>query len=90
MNAVLQELLVAVLVGACAVFSAWRLMSARLRLRTLEALGRVPLLSHTHWLQRLRQQTVSGVAGACGGCSQAHPLKPGAVSPNRTPGAPRR
>src|SRR6202035_1720888 len=42
MSAVLQQVLVAVLVTACALFSAWRLLSARLRLRCLDALAAVP------------------------------------------------
>ena len=44
MSAVLQQVLVAVLVTACALYSAWRLLSARLRLRCLDALAALPRL----------------------------------------------
>jgi len=81
------------LVAACALFSAWRLMSVALRLRVLAALGRVPLLGQRAWLARLRQAALARQTAACGGCSQAEAhqeLKPGAAALNRTPGAPRR
>ena len=92
MNALLQEILVAVVVVACAAFSAWRLISLTLRLRLLAVLARVPLLADARWLTRLRQSLLAGAASACGGCSQAdaHQLKSDAVSRNQTPGALRR
>jgi hypothetical protein len=93
MSLLLQELVVALLVAACALFSAWRLMSVALRLRVLAALGRVPLFAQRAWLARLRRTTLARQSAACGGCSQAdahQPLKPGAAAPNRTPGALRR
>jgi hypothetical protein len=91
-NALLQSVLVAVLVVACAAFSVWRLMSLTLRLRLLGSLARVPLFADARWLARVRQKLLAGAASACGGCSQAdvHQLKPDAVSRNRTPGALRR
>jgi len=49
MSAVLQEVLVAVLVTACALFSTWRLLSARLRLRCLDALAAVPGARTARW-----------------------------------------
>ena len=88
MSAVLQEVLVAVLVVACAWFSAWRLLSARLRLRCLDALSALPGARSMRWLTTLRQRTLSGLGAGCGGCAQAS--TPGAVSRNQTPGAPRR
>jgi hypothetical protein len=92
MNAVLQEVVVAVLVVACAAFSAWRLMSLTIRLRLLAALARVPLLADARWLARRRQKLLATAASACGGCSQAdaRQLTRNAASRNRTPGALRR
>jgi hypothetical protein len=83
-----QEILVGVLVAGCALFSAWRLASARLRLRALDVLGAVPGLRDTRALARLRQRTAARFTAACGGCSQA--TTPGAASRNQTPGALRR
>lgn len=88
MSAVLQEVLVAVLVAACALFSTWRLLSARLRLRCLDALGAVPGARTARWLTALRRRTLSRLGAGCGGCAQAS--TPGAVSRNQTPGALRR
>ena len=92
MNAWLQDVLVVMLVVACAAFSTWRLMSLALRLRLLAGLARLPALAEARWLARLRQKLLAGAASACGGCSQAelHQLKPDAASRNRTPGALRR
>ena len=88
MSAVLQEVLVAVLVTACALFSAWRLLSARLRLRCLDALAALPGARTARWLTAARQRALSGLGAGCGGCAQHS--KPGALSGNQTPGAPRR
>ena len=93
MNLALQYLLVGLLVAAGIVFSAWRLLSARLRLRLLEAVGALPGARGAAWLARLRQRLTSQSALACGGCSQAdavHAIKPGAASRNQTPGVLRR
>jgi len=89
MNAVLQGVLVAVLVTACALFSAWRLLSARLRLRCLDALATaLPGARTARWLTAARQRLLSGLGGACGSCAQHS--TPGARSRNQTPGAPPR
>jgi uncharacterized protein DUF6587 len=93
MNLLLQDVLVGLLVAAGIVFSAWRLLSARLRLRLLDALGALPGASHAAWLARLRQRLPSQSTLACGGCSQpdaAHAIKPGASSRNQTAGVLRR
>jgi hypothetical protein len=92
MNALLQEVLVGILVGACAVFSLWRLLSVRLRLRLLDALRVLPGASRARWLARLRQRSLAQFALACGSCSHAdaHGTTPGAASRNQTPGALRR
>lgn len=88
MSLLLQQLLVAVLVVACALFSAWRLSPVRLRLRALDALEKLPVLRALPGLARLRERTLARQLSACGGCGQA-PTR-GAASPNQTPGALRR
>ena len=82
MSVPLQQFVVGVLVIACAVFAAWRLSTARLRLRALDALGTWPLVRGTSWLVALRRRTVEGLGGACGGCAQGTPASPKA-SPAR-------
>jgi len=89
MSLLLQELLVAVLVVACTLFSAWRLSSLRLRLRALAALEKLPVGRALPGLARLRERTLARQQlSACGGCGQA-PTR-GAASPNQTRGALRR
>ena len=88
MSMVLQQVLVAVLVTACALFSAWRLLSARLRLRCLDALAALPGARTAPWLTAVRRRTLSRLGAGCGSCAQHS--TPGAVSRNQTPGAPRR
>ena len=83
MSFVLQLLAVTLLVSACATYSTWRLMSVRLRLRSLELLGGVPGIARAAWLAALRARLMGG-AGACGGCT------PSAASRKQTPGALRR
>jgi len=70
METVLQEVLVAIIVAGCVVFSAWRLMSLRMRMRTLDVMG--PLLGKlgaANWVTRLRAQTIGQLAGGCSACS---------------------
>ncbi len=70
MNHALQTVIVALLVAAAMVFAAWRLASAALRLRAIEALLRLlPASAKSRgagWLQGLaaRQRTATGCA-AC-------------------------
>jgi hypothetical protein len=89
-NTLLQELLVALLVAACAAFSAWRLMSVRLRLRTLDALERLPHALTAPWLARLRARARAQLAGGCAGCSAGGVATPDASDRSQTPGALRR
>jgi hypothetical protein len=98
-NTLLQAIVVGVLVAGCALFSAWRLASLRLRMRTLDALATLPLIARARWLLRLRERTLARLGGGCSGCAQAlrpqgaaggEPSRPAAASPNRTPGALRR
>ena len=77
-----QQILVAVLVLACALYSTWRLLGARTRLTLLEALARRPGFAGARWLARWRAR--AAMAPGCGGCA------PSAASPKRTPGALRR
>jgi hypothetical protein len=66
----MQEILVGVIVVGCAVFSAWRLMSLRMRMRTLDAIG--PMLGKlgaAAFVARLRTQTIGQLAGGCSACS---------------------
>ena len=70
MAALAQDLLVAVIVAGCAIFSAWRLMSPRLRLRALELLAPLAtMLGAGGALSRLRNQTVGQLAAGCSACS---------------------
>ena len=87
MSAVLQGLIVGLVVLACAIYSTWRLLSARLRLRVLDALSVLPGLKAAAWFAALRARTLSKSAGGCGSCA---PAATGAASPKRTPGALRR
>lgn len=104
MSVLLQQVLVGVLVAACALYSAWRLASVGLRLRALAALSALPGVQRLPWLTALRARTLARQLSACGGCAQstAHAdavsRPPGqgraarrdAPSRNQTPGALRR
>jgi hypothetical protein len=70
MATIAQDLLVAIIVAGCAVFSAWRLMSPRLRLRTLDLVGPVATkLGAGGRIVRLRSQVTGQLAAGCGSCS---------------------
>ena len=70
MELILQEALVAVIVAGCIVFSAWRLMSPRLRLKTLELVGpTMEKLGGRGAVARLRIKTIGQLAGGCSACS---------------------
>lgn len=83
MSFALQALAVVLLVSACAIYSTWRLLSGRLRLRVLERLAAVPLLGKGAWIGALRARVLAG-AGGCAGCAA------NAAAPKQTPGALRR
>ena len=83
MSFVLQVIVVAALVSACAVYSLWRLLSSAARLRALAALARVPALASMGWFARLQARTRAGSSAGCGTCAAA----PSAASRKRTPGA---
>jgi hypothetical protein len=84
MSMLLQQLVVGALVIACALFAAWRLSTARLRLKALERLGRLPVLGGAAWLATLRRRTLAGSGGSCGGCAQKSTTpEPKAIQPRR-------
>ena len=87
MSAVLQGLIVAVVVLLCALYSAWRLLSARLRMRLMDVLARVPGLGSASWFQALRSHAVAKLAAGCGSCA---PAATSAASRKQTPGGLRR
>ena len=76
-----QQFVAAVLVIACALFAAWRLSTARLRLRALDALGTLPGIRSASWLATLRRHTLAGLGSACGGCAQGTAAAPKASRP---------
>jgi hypothetical protein len=67
---ILQEALVAVIVAGCVVFSAWRLMSPRLRLKTLELIGpTMERLGGRNTIVRLRGKVIGQLAAGCSACA---------------------
>jgi hypothetical protein len=81
MEWVMQDLLVGLIVAGCAIFSAWRLMSLAMRLRTLEFLGPfMAKLGASGTITRLRSKTVGQLAAGCSACSHnktVHRPRPG-------------
>jgi len=66
----LQSVLVGLIVAFCAVFSVWRLISPKLRLKTLELLAPMAAkLGAQSLVTRLRSQTVAQLAAGCSACS---------------------
>ncbi|HUI59369.1 MAG TPA: hypothetical protein VLX90_04065 [Steroidobacteraceae bacterium] len=89
--AALESAVVALIVAVCILCSTWQLLSARLRLRALEAVL-APLGSLAPgFLIRLRQRTLARMSAGCGACPAAGDKVNAAFRPsNRTPAAPRR
>jgi len=87
MSFVLQVVIVALLVALCALYSIWRLLSARLRLRLLDGLAAVPGIGSAAWFAALRAAALSRFAAGCAGCA---PTATSAASRKQTPGALRR
>lgn len=87
MSLVAQEILVGALVAVSAIFSAWRLLSLRSRLRCLDALAALPGAGAVRVLASLRERTLAQLGSGCAGCSAS---TPGSISPNRTSGGLRR
>jgi hypothetical protein len=70
MTMIVQELLVAMIVVGCAGFSAWRLMSPRLRLRMLDLIAPIATrLGAGTPVSRLRTQVTGQLAAGCSSCS---------------------
>jgi hypothetical protein len=66
-----ESLLVGLIVAVCATFSVWRLMSIRMRLKTLEALAALPASVGGNLVAQLRRKTLAKLSGGCGACQQA-------------------
>ena len=70
MGMIIEEAVVALIVASCAIFSAWRLMSPRLRLRTLDLVRPVATkLGAGGTMARLRSQTIGQLSAGCSACS---------------------
>ena len=89
--AALESLLVGLIVFGCTIFTVWRLMSVRLRLKTLEVLSELPAGAGGNFVALLRRKTLAKLSGGCGACHHAtHTLNANVQSLNRSSGAPRR
>jgi hypothetical protein len=77
-QAVLQTLVVAVLVLGSAVFAAWRLSPARLKLRLLDSLKPDTANVRGRWLASLRKSVAEELMHGCGACAHTptHIQKP--------------
>jgi hypothetical protein len=83
--------MVGLIVAGCMLFSVWRLMSVRLRLKALEALSVLPASAGGNLLAILRRKTLAKLSGGCGACLRAtHTLNANVQPLNRRSGAPRR
>jgi hypothetical protein len=71
MELLLQNVLVGAIVAGCVIFSAWRLLSPRLRLKTLDFVGPVmEKVGARGPITRLRAETLGKlVTGTCSACS---------------------
>jgi hypothetical protein len=69
MEGMFESLAVGLIVAASAIFSAWRLLSARLRLRVLDFAAPVLEKVSSRAVARLRSRTLQQLGGACGTCS---------------------
>jgi hypothetical protein len=87
MSAVLQAVIVAAVVTLCALYSTWRLLTARVRMRVMDVLARVPGIGHARWFAALRAHAVAKLAAGCGACA---PAPTSAASRKQTPGGLRR
>ena len=91
MSPLLQGVLVGLIVAACAIYSAWRLASLKLRLRVLDGLASLPPPLTAAWLGALRQRTLAQLGGGCAGCAAGGVATPDAAARrSQTPGALRR
>ena len=87
----LETGLVALIVSGCALFSLWRLMSVRARLKLIGWLQGVPGIGTSALLGRVQRKTLAGLTGGCGGCAHAVQQINASFPPaNRRPAAPPR
>jgi hypothetical protein len=86
-SGLVQVLIVAVAVTLCALYSTWRLLSARLRIRVMDALAHVPGVGGTAWFAALRAHAIAKLAAGCGSCA---PAATNAAFRKQTPGGLRR
>jgi hypothetical protein len=87
---VIESLFVGLIVAVCAIFSVWRLLSAKLRLKTLDALAFLPAAAGGTLVTALRRKTLAKLSGGCGACARAtHTLNANVQSLNQRSGAPR-
>jgi hypothetical protein len=89
----LEQLLVGAIVFGCAVFSLWRLLPVRLRLKALDGLSRLPASAGGGWAQRLRHKTLGKLSAgcdSCGGAAAGRKVSANVQPLNRRPAAPRR
>lgn len=86
---VLEYLLVALIVAACAIFSVWRLLSVGARLRVLDALAALPRHPGDRWLTALRQRLLARLGSGCDSCTQSA-LNASAPAATQSSGVPRR
>ncbi len=63
----IETAVVALIVLSSAVYSLWRLTSARSHLRAIDSLAAV--LGNTGWHANLRQKTLSKLSGGCDSCA---------------------
>ncbi len=71
MGQIIQDVLVALIVAGCAVFSAWRLMSGAARLKTLEWLAPVAnSVGAGSTVARLKAKVIGQLAAGCSACKR--------------------
>jgi hypothetical protein len=87
MNGVIQVAVVTIVVLLCALYSTWRLLSARLRLRIVETLAGLPGIGSATWFLSWRARLLSGSGAGCSACA---PSATSAASRKQTPDGLRR
>jgi len=64
---IIEAAVVTLIVLASAVYSVWRLTSARFHLRVIDSMGAA--LGNPGWLANLRQNTLRKLSGGCDSCA---------------------
>jgi hypothetical protein len=89
--AALESIFVTLIVAGCAVFSIWRLISVRMRLKVLQMLATLPRYAGGDLVADLRRKTIARLSGGCGTCSRAvNGVNATFQHANQRPAAPRR